>query len=227
MNLFIFARRQFLLMATLGLSAISAPAQEVVETTGQSWDDQMVESCSGHTCGKCKKPGFVQNIKTKIHNFDKEQLHPDHCWPEQYSRESIRRVYAPLGQQLVNGQRLESMIWEHYFVEEKSAELSEAGKSRLRYLARKRPFIMPQLELQTSFDQAADQQRIAALTQYANEVSTQPISWNVVLVNRGTPIGLFGAEGPKTIDKMIGLPGAAPFYEPQIKRNFMAGEDDE
>jgi hypothetical protein len=214
-------------MAAFGLSSMPVMADETCGKCGKSWDDQMVESCSGESCGSCKKPGLWQNIKTKIHNFDKEQLHPDHCWPEQYSRESIRRVYAPLGQQMTNGQRLESTIWEHYFAEEKSIELSDAGKSRLRYLARKRPYILPQLELQTSFDSAIDQQRIAKLTEYANQVSTQPIAWNVVLVNRGTPTGLFGAEGPKTIDKMIGLPGAAPFYETQIKRNFIGGEDDE
>jgi hypothetical protein len=219
-------------MTALGLSSLPAYADEACSRCGKQVDDQLVESCSGESCSvegcsTCKKPGLIQNIKTKIHNFDKEQLHPDHCWPEQYSREAMRRVYAPLGQQMVNGQRLESTIWEHYFAEPGSSELSEAGKSRLRYLARRRPYIMPQLELQTSFDQALDQDRIAKVTEYANQVSTQPIAWNVVLINRGTPTGLFGVEGPKTIDKMVGLPGAPPFYEQQIKRNFLAGEDDE
>ncbi len=232
MKLILLARRQLLVMTALGISSLPAFADEACGRCGKPVDDQIIESCSGESCpvegcGTCKKPGFIQNIKTKIHNFDKEQLHPDHCWPEQYSREAMRRVYAPLGQQMVNGQRLESTIWEHYFAEPGSSELSEAGKSRLRYLARRRPYIMPQLELQTSFDQTLDQDRITKVTEYANQVSTQPIAWNVVLINRGTPTGLFGVEGPKTIDKMVGLPGAPPFYEQQIKRNFLAGEDDQ
>jgi hypothetical protein len=75
--------------------------------------------------------------------------------------------------------------------------------------------------LQTSFNSELDQKRIEAVTQYATSVSTEPIAWNVVVTNRGKAIGLFGLEGPKAIDKMIGIAGQPPRYEPQVKQNFL------
>ena len=183
-------------------------------------------ACAADSCDEwCKRPGLFQRIARKLRDCDYEQFHPDHCWPEQYSRESERRVNAPLGAQMVAGHRLESTIWEHYWAKGEEGEapkLNEAGMSRLQYLARKRPYVIPQLELQTSFNQELDAQRSAALTAYAASVSTQPIPWSVVLTNRGAAVGLFGQEGPKAIDKMIGVAGQPPRYEPNIKQGFLS-----
>jgi hypothetical protein len=201
-------------MAAAGCESCSASASD------------SCESCSAHH-GHKQKYTLAQRMKDKWRAFDKEQLHPDHCWPEQYSREAQRRIYAPLGAQLVAGQRLEATIWEHYFDLDNPGQLNESGRSRLRYMARKRPYVIPQLELQSAFDPEIDQQRVATVTEFIQSVSTTPVAWNVIVVNRGTPMGLFGQEGPKSIDKMIGIGGNPPKYEPQIKQGFFRAGDDE
>lgn len=231
MNGFIPRARRLALFVGATMVASMGAAQETAlppeHTPPQSSTEAYCESCDSG-CQTCaEKPKFFKMLKQKWHDFDKEQLHPDHCWPDQYVRESQRRIYAPLGQQMVNGHRLESTIWEHYFDADDPAVLTEGGMARLRYLARRRPYVIPQLELQTSFDQEIDRARIEAVTEYAARVSTVPISWNVILTNRGAPIGLFGAEGPKTIDNMIGLPGAPPRHQPYIKQTFLSGDEDD
>lgn len=211
--------------------ALAAGAIAILPALSQASDHESLiheagcASCEDCYGNGCEKPGFFKRMCRKWSAFDKEQLHPDHCWPEQYTRESDRRVNAPFAAQVIAGQRLETTIWEHYWAtatEDGAApQLNEAGRARLQYLARKRPYVIPQLELQTSFNSDLDHQRIAAVTEYAASVSTEPIAWNVVVTNRGKAIGLFGLEGPKTIDKMIGIAGQPPRYEPQVKQNFL------
>jgi len=186
------------------------------------------EACATGDCQSCKpkKPPLIRTLKQKWHQFDKEQLHPDHCWPYQYARESQRRVYAPLKQQVLNGQNLEQTMWLHYFDVDKPTQLNAAGESRLQYLASRRTNISPTVLLQTSFDTALDQQRVATVSDYLARISQQGIAWNVVPANRGKPWGLFGLEGPKTIDNMIGIAGQPPRYQPQIMQSFLTSGDD-
>lgn len=186
------------------------------------------EACASGDCQSCKpkKPPLIRTLKQKWHQFDKEQLHPDHCWPQQYTRESQRRVYAPLRQQVLNGQNLESTIWLHYFDEKEPAQLNPAGESRLQYLASRRTNLSSTILLQTSFDDSLDQQRVAAVSDYLSRISRQGIAWNVIPANRGKPWGLFGLEGPKTIDNMIGIAGQPPRYQPQIMQSFLTSGDD-
>lgn len=168
--------------------------------------------CGGH-CGL--------GIGDKLRNFDWEQLHPDHCWPEQYSRESMRRVNVPLAQQLHNGNLIELTIWDHYFEteEDREASLNGAGMARLQYLARKKPYVISDLLIQTSFDAELDKQRIDAVKEYAGQFGFHP---ELTVVNR-IPRGLFGAEAPKAITKMLGPAAGPPAYEPQIKADFYSG----
>ena len=207
-------------------SDLPVPTQEVgpPETPAQG------EACdpSSGDCEQCKpkKPPFFKTMKQKWHQFDKEQFHPDHCWPEQYAREAQRRVYAPLRQQLINGQTLESMIWLHYFDEKEPTKLNAAGESRLEYLASRRSNFSSTVCVQTSFDDTLDQQRMNVIQEYLARISRHQVAWNVVLTNRGKPWGLFGLEGPKTIDNMIGLAGQPPRYQPQMKQAFLNESDD-
>ncbi|MFO0944726.1 MAG: hypothetical protein U1D30_02080 [Planctomycetota bacterium] len=182
----------------------------------------------GSNCKGCEQCGgehknFVRKMKDKWKRFDKEQLHTDHCWPEQFSRESARRVNAPFREQMNFGNDIELTVWEHYFEDEdgKKHELNFAGKERIQYLARKKPFVIPQLQLQTSFDQQLDAKRIEEVLAYANKVSFEPAPWQVAVVNR-SPNGLFGPEGPKAINKMIGPAGGPPVYEPNVKQTFLS-----
>jgi len=180
-------------------------------------------ACPTQGCGRdgCSAGSFCSRCKEKLRNFDWEQLHPDHCWPEQYSREAQRRLNGPFGEQMMNGNAVELTIWDHYFStdEGKAHELTQAGESRLRYLARKRPYVIPNLRLESSFDRDLDEQRISTLIAAANRYSLEPVGWHVVVINQ-SPTGLYGPEGPKAINKMIGPAAGPPFYEQQIKQTF-------
>lgn len=220
----------FIHRATCGIAAaalFSIGATSMAAEPAAAEQPPASTDCYSDHCDECySRPGLFKRIAQKLRDCDYEQFHPDHCWPEQYAREAARRVNAPLGAQMVAGHRLESTIWEHYWAksDDENAEpkLNEAGMSRLRYLARKRPYVIPQLELQTSFDPMIDEKRSQVLTAYAESVSTQPIPWSVVLTNRGPAIGLFGQEGPKAIDNMIGIAGQPPRYQINIKQGFLS-----
>lgn len=177
---------------------------------------------AGGKHGSGEKHKFIRQIE----NYDYEQLHPDHCWPEQYSREAMRRVNAPFHQQMLNGNDVELTVWEHYFVADESGKpsdiLNEAGKRRLQYFARRKPYVIPALQLQTSFDPNLDAKRVQSIVAAANKVSMSPQPWTVTMVDRA-PTGLFGPEGPKAITKMIGPGAGPPAYERNIKAGFLAG----
>lgn len=189
--------------------------------------------CAGGQCGaeQCKYPdacpseGYHQFCE-QVKNFDTEQLHPDHCWPEQYSRESARRVNAPFGQQMRNGTDIEMTIWEHYFESDETGKpsdrLNEAGRRRIQYFARRRPYVVPSMQLQTSFSRPLDQRRVAAVIAAANSFSLEAVPWDVTIVDRA-PTGLFGPEGPKAITKMVGPGAGPPAYEKNIKADFLSG----
>lgn len=211
-------------------ACMSTPTQHTANHLGSHLTAKCHDGKCGHkhcsTCNTGHKPSIFDEFGEHADAFDYQQLHPDKCWPRQYVRESQRRVYAPFGQQMVNGNRLELTVWEHLFMEEEGKEhlLSQAGEARLKYLARKKPFVIPYLELQTSFDRELDAKRVATVIDFANRYSFEDVSWQVSVVNR-EPTGLFGPEGPRVITKMVG-PGpdtgtvTPPFYEPQIKQTF-------
>lgn len=177
--------------------------------------------CSNQHCSRCGDLGA--RLKDKLRNFDYEQLHPDHCWPEQYTRESVRRTREPFGQQMANGNLIELTIWDHYFKREegKEHELNRAGEERIGYLARKRPYVIPELQLQTSFNADRDKKRIETILAKAREVSLEPQSWEVAVVNR-VPTGLSGKDGLNQVKKMFGdtPPAPLPQYETYIKSSF-------
>jgi hypothetical protein len=178
-------------------------------------------SCNNEGCSHCGN--LCGRLKEKLRDFDYEQLHPDHCWPEQYTRESVRRTREPFGQQVANGTAIEVTIWEHYFKREEGMEheLNRAGEERIRYLARKRPYVIPELQLQTSFNQERDQKRIETILAKAREVTLEPESWQVTVVNRA-PTGLSGKDGANQVKKMFGdtTPAPMPQYEQYIKSSF-------
>ncbi|MGL4463576.1 MAG: hypothetical protein ACRDD1_12890 [Planctomycetia bacterium] len=182
-------------------------------------------SCADQGCGSCRG-GLFSRFKHDLSQYDWEQLHPDHCWPEQYSREAMARVRAPLGEQVVRGNQLELTLWTFHFSNEKGKEaiLNPSGLARLQYLARKRPYVIPFLSMQTSFDPQLDAKRAVAIVAAANSYSFEPMNWQVGLVNR-VPTGLIGPEASKEINFMIGTsPSAPPFYQPPIKVGFFESE---
>lgn len=185
------------------------------DTHAATGHDQYCDGCSSRSCKHC-----WGSLGDKLRDFDWEQLHPDHCWPEQYSRESARRVQAPFQQQMINGNILETTLWDHYFEKEEGQEavLSTAGQARLQYLARKRPYVIPTLQMQTSFNQELDQKRVQAVKDYTSSFGFYP---EIAVVNR-EPTGLFGQEAQKAMIKMIGPGGGPPAYETQVKRDFYA-----
>ena len=204
--------------------------------------DGMAGNCGTVGCDLCNAGvcdggcglhgGHLDGVRTKwdclkrsAAAFDTRQLYGDNCWPDQYDRESARRVYAPFAQQLRNGNAVETTVWAHYFEdpdegEDRTAELTAAGKARLQYLARKRPYIIPNLRLQTSFDPALDQARVQSVLGYVEEVSFQPVPWRVDVVN-AAPVGMIGSQAPKMLQKAFGPPVGPSIYEPALKGSFL------
>ena len=164
------------------------------------------QTCFDGHCGS-HGDGCFASLKQHFKDFDYEQLCSDHCWPEQYSRESMRRVNYPFGVQMRNGTETELTIWSHYFETDDqgrpTARLNEAGIRRIRYFARRKPFVIPALQLQTSFDQNLDAKRINTVVETAQKSSLEDVPWVVSIVDRA-PTGLYGPEGPKAITKMVG-----------------------
>ena len=180
--------------------------------------------------GHCGDPGCTACAHKygKKGRHDWEQIFPDHCWPEQYVREDARRVNFPFCQQMINGLRVETTVWEHYFesASDRNAELNEAGRQRLLYFTRKRPFVVTELALETSFDAELDAKRIETVVEFLSEHSTEPYNWQVTVVNR-QPVGLFGREAGYQIDRMVGETSGGeeppiPTYYEQIYQLFNA-----
>jgi hypothetical protein len=174
--------------------------------------------CDPH--GGTKLDKFTDKIADDIRNFDQEQLHPDHCWPDQYSRESRRRVNNALAASTAEAMRSDQTIWTHYFEQErgKEAMLSDAGKHRLDYLARRRPYPMTDIILQTSYINDLDQARIGNIMAYITTRS-QEGGWNVALTNR-VPTGLTGHEAMNAVTKTYTQVQSLPNYEPIMKQGF-------
>lgn len=201
----------------------TVPAETVANAEPAPGAACSTPGCKG--CNKCagKLKGVLgENMPGK--RYDWEKLRPDNAWPEQYAREAARRVNTPFGMQAANGSAIEQTIWQHYFstVENKEAELTTAGKSRLDYLARRRPYVTPVLELQTSFDRELDQKRAQSIVDYVREHTLYEYDWQVVLTDRGAN-GLFGNEAPKAISKMIGPGAGPPVYEQQQMGDYYGG----
>ncbi|WP_145262936.1 hypothetical protein [Planctomycetes bacterium Pan216] len=209
---------------TLGVTFLAAgckvlPKKDCDECGAVECADGCFEDdCS--SCNGCGRDKWHKSLK----DFDWEQLHSDHCWPEQYAREAARRVNAPLGQQMINGIEVEQTVWKHYFStqEGKESQLNSAGEARLTYLSRRKPYVIPQLFLETSFDPELDSKRAQAVVDFARTRSLEPLDWQVSIVNR-RPAGLFGREAPKNIEKMIGPGAGPPVYEGAIKKDFFGG----
>lgn len=213
-------------LAAVAASAIGCKALETRFSGDGSPNGGYVETVDENaTCSSCGRGvlshGACNSCGKKHKDFDYEQLHPDHCWPLQYNRHSMRRVNEPLGQQIVNGNTVDTTIWAHYFNNEtgKEHELSDAGLARLRYLARRKPYVISELAMQTSYDSELDQKRVASAKAALKKASFEPVEWNITPTNR-IPSGLYGPESPKIINKMIGPGGGPPVYETQIMRDF-------
>lgn len=225
-----FVRRWCSGWAVLAVLAI-APGCQTLPT---SCDKGTCASANGHACasGRCGSSRFGGCGRWGCNHcrqdFDYEWLHPDHCWPEQFNRESARRVNEPLGKQVQNGTAIELTLWDHYFSAEEEEEdgengkpaavkpasyqeskkevakkdakdevekprnvLNEAGKARLRYLSRKKPYVIPDLYLQMSYDEKLDKERkeaVMAELKKLSKPSVKPVEWTVTMVDR-EPIG--------------------------------------
>jgi hypothetical protein len=192
------------------------------------------QSCAANNgCARGHCGGHLQKLREWARDYDWEQLYPDHCWPEQYVLESRRRVYKPFGDQMKLGDEFERTLWPHYFstAEDQTGELTEGGRSRLRYLARKKPYVVRELFLQTSFDPSVDEKRIQAITAFLDKHVAPDGSgaveggWTVRPVDRGPTPGLAGVEAIYSMDKMLGtetLVGGTPRFHQQIKQTFMS-----
>jgi hypothetical protein len=187
------------------------------------------DCCGQNSCQNACGRGCGRGCNGKHGDHDWEQLRTDHCWPEQYNYESRRRVNQPLHDQIAAGHATANTLFDAHF--EAKAEsrtmLSDAGKSRLSYLARRKPYVVPSVFVQTTYDPALDELRLQNVKAFLATVSVNPINWNVVAVD-STPTGLYGQEGIYSINKMIGprqgMNVPTPFYERILKNNFFLGQ---
>lgn len=218
--------RKIFLLAAMGGAMTGCRSMENCSTGSCASGACATGKCDKGGCSECGPDGCLfggafNHFKNECKDFDPEQLHTDHCWPDQYNRLSRQRVRDPLGTQMNNGIAVESTLWTHYFSNEKGkeGELNEAGMSRLQYFARRKPFVTPNLFLQTSWDKDIDAKRIQTAVDYLAKFSMEPQPWQVAVIN-SKPTGLFGLEGPKAITKMLGTGAQPPQYEQQIKQGF-------
>ena len=203
--------------------ALAAPNGAVVNAAGVEHADSNCGNCGNGCNGHCGR-----GCKGKHGDHDWEQLRSDHCWPEQYNYESRRRVNQPLHDQIAAGHATVNTLFDCHF--ESKAEsrtmLNDAGKSRLSYLARRKPYVVPTVFVQTTYDSALDDLRMQNVRTFLGTVNVGPMDWQVAAVD-STPTGLYGQEGIYAINKMIGprqgLNVPAPFYERILKNNFFLG----
>jgi len=180
--------------------------------------------CNGG-CGSLHGWG---TFKQKLHDCDWEQLRVDHCWPEQYNYETRRRVNQPLHDQIASGHATHNTLHDAHFEAkpEMRGMLNDAGKIRLSYLARRKPYVVPSVFVQTTFDEKLDEQRNKQVFDYLQTVSTEPTDWQIAMVST-QPTGQYGEEGKNAISKMIGPRQGAnvptPYYERILKTNFFLG----
>jgi hypothetical protein len=213
---------------TVTLSPASGPAGLVGGPTGLLGDcsSDCGSGCASH-CGKCSDCN-KQTLHGKLHDCDWEQLRTDHCWPEQYNFEARRRVNAPFHDQIVAGNIVECSIFEYHFdgKSENKTDLSEAGKIRLRYLARKKPYLVKAVFLQTSLDASTDAGRQKSIREYLAKCTAEAGDWQITMID-GEPVGIMGQEGASAYNKMIGAqpgqPVTVPFYERVLKNTFYQG----
>jgi hypothetical protein len=137
-------------------------------------------------------------------------------------------VNQPLHDQISAGHATHNTLHDLHFETKDGMQglLHSSGMERIKYLARRRPYVVPTIFVQTSFDPTIDAEREKNIREFANKVSTEPVSWQVVMVNTA-PTGLFGVEGSAAIQKMVG--GRAgqtvptPKYESVLKNGFYQG----
>jgi hypothetical protein len=181
--------------------------------------------CNGG-CGYAN--GHWATFKQKLRDCDWEQLRTDHCWPEQYNYESRRRVHAPLHDQIASGHATHNTLHDAHFETKPDMRgmLNEAGRLRLAYFARRKPYVVPSVFVQTTFDAAIDEQRNKQVFDFLQTVSTEPTDWQIASVST-YPTGQYGEEGRNAISKMIGPRQGAnvptPYYERILKNNFFLG----
>jgi len=168
------------------------------------------------------------SLHDKLRDCDWEELRPDHCWPEQYNYEARRGVNQPLHDQIAAGHATINTPHDFHFEPKGDARglLSDAGKSRLNYYVRRKPYVVPSVFIQTTFDPALDQQRMKSVRDYLMTVSVEPTDWQLTLVD-SSPTGQNGKEAIYTIEKAIGpsqgMNVPAPYYERILKNNFFLG----
>ena len=189
----------------------------------------------GEACSSCGTVGCTGGCglhahgswRQKLRDYDWEQVRPDHCWPTQYTHESVRRVNEPLAQQMANGLALEATLFDcHFEADDHRAQLSEPGRIRLQYLARRRPYQIGSITLAASYDPALDQARANEVHAYLQKVSFEPGNWQLV-VAPVVPTGLTGPEIAGSIANTTGVTaGTAPLtrkYESVLKNTFQSG----
>jgi len=73
----------------------------------------------------------------------------DPCYPERYWYASRQNVHAAFAPQVRNGHVLDQTVWAYHF-DEGTDVLTQGGKARLEYIARRRPCPDPCVFLQTA-----------------------------------------------------------------------------
>lgn len=170
------------------------------------------------TCDPCPAPCYgrrrpvrtlMGDLKHKIHSAKWEMLYPHPCWPSYYAREARGRVTDIMRSQVVNGNKIELTVWDFYFHKEASIkdQLNPAGIRRLQYLARRRPYVIPTLRMQDTFDDELNEARITTVINAMKRFTRKDFDWQVVVVNE-VPQGLFGIEGERTYVSLLQALGA-------------------
>jgi hypothetical protein len=124
----------------------------------------------------------------------------DPCWPERYSYQARQSVRQAFNTQAANGHILDQTVWNQHF-DVGSDKLTEAGKSHLKYLARRLPapdpvvFVQPAYDIEgTVLDAKAlanlNERRVQVVTSYLNNMMAlrgMPVTFDVAIRDAAEP----------------------------------------
>jgi hypothetical protein len=146
--------------------------------------------------------------------YVKQGYHTNQMWPWPYVCPDRVAVREPFCIMINNGWRRENLIGVHHFIPETN-QLNAAGQLRVQWIMTQAPPDRRSIFVERSLDQSVNNQRIAAVQQYATQVALDgrpPQVSQTHLVSEGRPAALVDFTNTKFQQSMPVpvLPAAQP-----------------
>src|SRR4051812_24195955 len=146
--------------------------------------------------------------------YVKQGYHTNQMWPWPYVCPDRVAVREPFAIMVNNGWRRQNLIGAHHFLPD-SNQLNAAGQLRVQWIMTQAPLDRRSIFVERSLDQTVNNQRIAAVQEYATQVAldgrTPPVS-QTHLASEGRPASVVDFTNTKFQQSMPFpvLPAAQP-----------------